>query len=104
VKGSGKRHSKLLEALNHPLRRRILRTLHEAGEARSPGELGRDFRLPVSNVSYHVKVLREKDAVALTDLRPARGSVEHFYVSLVAANEMAIQLLDSTEEEDASLP
>ncbi len=121
MKGEGKRQSKprrqlsgqpgqtatppeLLKALNHPLRRRILRALHDAAEARSPGELSRAFLLPVSHVSYHVRVLMEKNAVALTDVRPVRGSTEHFYASVVAVNEMAVQLLDSTEEEDALLP
>ncbi len=90
----------LLTALNHPLRRRILRTLHSAGEARSPGELSRAFQIPLGNVSYHVRILRDKDALALTDVRPVRGSAEHFYVSTLVGDELAMQLLESIEDED----
>jgi DNA-binding transcriptional ArsR family regulator len=93
-------YPELLQALNHPLRRRILRTLHEAGEARSPIELSQAFDTPLSNVSYHVKVLREKGAIALTDRRPVRGTAEHFYFSVLPENRLAVQLLDSTRRED----
>lgn len=92
----------LRKALNHPLRRRILRTLHDVEEARSPGELSKALRLPVSHVSYHIQVLREKHAIALTDTRPVRGAVEHFYASTVAEDQSTLQFLGSTEEEDKS--
>jgi len=90
----------LLKALNHPLRRRILRALHEAGEARSPRELSQDLGVPLSNVSYHVRVLRSKDVIALTDRRPVRGSSEHFYISVLPENTMVVQLLESIAQED----
>lgn len=93
-------YPELLQALSHPLRRRILRTLHEAGEARSPRELSRVFRAPVSNVSYHVRVLRDKGAIALTDRRPVRGTAEHFYFSVLAENRLAVRLLASSKRED----
>jgi len=96
-------NGELLQVLNHPLRRRILRTLHEAGEARSPRELSRAFRVPLTNLSYHVRVLREKGAIALTDRQPVRGSAEHFYFSVLPGNKLAIQLLESTEPEDRAL-
>lgn len=90
----------LLTALGHPLRRRILRALHGAGEARSPSELSESLHLPISGVSYHTKVLRDKNAIALTDTRQVRGTLEHFYVSTVTDSESAIQILDSSEAED----
>ncbi len=96
----GERERRLLAVLNHPLRRRILRALHGAGEAKSPGELGRAFQIPVSNVSYHVRVLHESNAVALTDRRRVGGSTEHFYVSTLAGNELVAHLLESVEGED----
>lgn len=99
----GERHVKshqLLKALSHPLRRRILRTLHEGDEARSPIQFSKALRVPVSNVSYHVRVLRDTGAIALTATRPIRGSSEHFYASTVAADALALQLLESTAEED----
>src|ERR1700742_3128765 len=46
----------LLTALRHPLRRRILRRMDD-DEAISPRELSRLLAEPLSNVSYHVRVL-----------------------------------------------
>jgi DNA-binding transcriptional ArsR family regulator len=74
----------LLMALRHPLRRRILRELAN-GEARSPRELAAALRRPLSNVSYHVRVLTERGATILVGTEPSRGSVEHFYRSTVEA-------------------
>ncbi len=98
--GGGRISRELLRGVAHPLRRQVLRTLHEVGEARSPAELAQAFDLPVSHVSYHVKVLRECGSVALTDTRPVRGALEHFYASTVAENESVNVILASTEEED----
>jgi DNA-binding transcriptional ArsR family regulator len=89
-----------IKAINAPQRRRILRALHEAGEARSPNELAEAFGISVSHVSYHVKVLKECRALGLTDTRQRRGAVEHFYASTVMNNEMAIKLLEATRAED----
>lgn len=100
--GRGPTAREVIGALNHPLRRRIMRALHEAGEARSPRELSRDLRVPLSNLSYHVRVLEEKRVLALTDCRPVRGSFEHFYFSVLPAQGLAIELLDSTAEEDGA--
>ena len=81
----------LLRALHHPLRRRILREMAD-GEAASPRQLSTALRQPLSNVSYHVRVLAECGAINLVKTRPARGSVEHFYRSLVRA-PWALQVL-----------
>jgi DNA-binding transcriptional ArsR family regulator len=72
----------LLIALRHPLRRRILREMAD-GKTISPRELAAALRQPLSNVSYHVRVLAERSAVTLVETRPARGSVQHFYRSVV---------------------
>ncbi len=74
----------LLVALRHPLRRRILREM-AAGEAISPRELATALRQPLSNVSYHVRVLAECAVITLVRTKPARGSVQHFYRSAVDA-------------------
>ena len=47
-----------IQALGASQRRRILRILQEAGEARSPSEIAEAFGVPVGYVSYHVKVLK----------------------------------------------
>ena len=75
----------LLVALRHPLRRRILRSMAD-GEAISPSELAAALQAPLSNVSYHVRVLAERSAVTLVETKPSRGSVQHFYRSAVEAS------------------
>lgn len=89
-----------IRAANSPQRRRILRILHDAGEARSPNELAAAFGITLGHVSYHVKVLRECGALALTDTQQKRGAVEHFYASTVANNELVVKLLEATREDD----
>jgi DNA-binding transcriptional ArsR family regulator len=74
----------LLVALRHPLRRHILRELADGGPA-SPRQLSLTLRQPLSNVSYHVRVLADRGAVTLVEAKPAHGSVEHFYRLAVKA-------------------
>jgi DNA-binding transcriptional ArsR family regulator len=72
-------HEDLIKALNHPLRRGILRRVARTGEAISPREIAAGLHQPLSNVSYHVRVLAECKAVALVRTKPVRGSMQHFY-------------------------
>ena len=74
----------LLAALRHPLRRRILRLMAD-GEVASPRELSVALRQPLSNVSYHVRVLAERGAVTLVGTTPTHGSVQHFYCTALEA-------------------
>jgi DNA-binding transcriptional ArsR family regulator len=89
-----------IKAVSAPQRRRILRRLHDVGEARSPNELAEAFEGSVVHVSYHVKVLKECGALVLTDTQPKRGAVEHFYASTVMDNELVAKLLEATEADD----
>jgi DNA-binding transcriptional ArsR family regulator len=68
---------RLVKALGHPLRQRILQELRD--EERSPNELAEALGEPLGNVSYHVKILAECDAVELVRTAPVRGALEHFY-------------------------
>jgi DNA-binding transcriptional ArsR family regulator len=94
------RAADFIKATIAPQRRRILRTLHEVGEARSPNELAVASGVPIGRVSYHVKVLESCGAVALTDTQQRRGAVEHFYASTVKDNELIVGLLKATKEDD----
>jgi DNA-binding transcriptional ArsR family regulator len=67
----------LAKALAHPLRVRILTSLHKG--ISSPNQLARELGEPLGNVSYHVKTLLEYDCVELVKTEPRRGAVEHFY-------------------------
>lgn len=71
----------LLKALGHPLRRALLRryVASEAVDGLGPKELALAEKAPLSNVSYHVRVLAEKGALEIVSEAPARGSVAHFY-------------------------
>jgi DNA-binding transcriptional ArsR family regulator len=68
-----------LIALRHELRRRILRKMFEEGAPISPRQLADTLHEPLSNVSYHVRVLVDCDAVTLVYKEPVRGSMQHFY-------------------------
>ncbi|MGV1050051.1 MAG: helix-turn-helix domain-containing protein [Solirubrobacterales bacterium] len=85
----------LLAALRHPLRRQILR-LMASEEAISPRQLGILLEQPLSNVSYHVRVLAECEAVCLVRTIPVRGSMQHFYRTAVDA-PWALEILGLDE-------
>ena len=57
---------RLLHALNHKVRRRILRHLAEADGAVSPVVISRELGIPLGIVSYHVTALRHCKAVEQT--------------------------------------
>ena len=67
----------MAKALAHPLRVRILSSLHKG--ISSPNQLAQELGEPLGNVSYHVKTLLEYDCVELVKTEPRRGAVEHFY-------------------------
>jgi DNA-binding transcriptional ArsR family regulator len=74
----------LLVALRHPVRREILRAM--GGEvAISPREIAGVLQQPLSNVSYHVRVLADCGAVSLVSTKPVRGSMQHFYRTAIEA-------------------
>jgi len=68
----------VLVALRHPLRREILRTM-KGYERTSPRELSDILGRPLSDLSYHVRVLASCGVIELVDEAPVRGSVQHFY-------------------------
>jgi DNA-binding transcriptional ArsR family regulator len=74
--------NELLIALRHPLRRQILRAM-AAQDPISPRQISDELRQPLSNVSYHVRVLADCGAVTLVDTAPVRGSMQHFYSTAI---------------------
>jgi DNA-binding transcriptional ArsR family regulator len=90
----------LLVALRHPVRRDILREM--AGKkAISPREIANALEQPLSNVSYHVRVLADCAAVSLVDTKPVRGSMQHFYCAAIEA-PWARQVLGLGDKDDSS--
>jgi DNA-binding transcriptional ArsR family regulator len=68
---------RLIKALGHPLRTRILSILNE--RVSSPSDLAEELSKSVGDTSYHVKVLKEMGFIEMVDTKPRRGAVEHYY-------------------------
>jgi DNA-binding transcriptional ArsR family regulator len=68
---------KLVKALAHPLRVEILAILNE--RMASPNELSKELDEGLSQVSYHVKVLKDFECIEMVKTEPRRGAVEHYY-------------------------
>lgn len=88
----------LLIALRHPLRRQILRTMGDDGRS-SPRQLSDELDEVLSSVSYHVRVLADRGAIALVDTTPVRGTVEHFYARTIS-EPWALAVLGRSDEDD----
>lgn len=75
--------TRLMKALAHPLRQQILMALNK--RVASPSELAEELGEPLGNVSYHVRMLVDLDAIELVGTTPRRGALEHHYKALVRA-------------------
>ena len=71
--------TRLLYALNHPIRIRIIESLMR--EPASPTTLANAFDMPLGNVSYHLcKVLHQHcEVVTLVKRNPRRGAMEKVF-------------------------
>ncbi|HEX8121721.1 MAG TPA: winged helix-turn-helix domain-containing protein [Solirubrobacteraceae bacterium] len=68
---------RLVKALAHPIRMKILHILDE--RTATPKELAAVLGLPLENVSYHVRTLKDFGFIKLEKTRQVRGAVEHHY-------------------------
>jgi DNA-binding transcriptional ArsR family regulator len=75
--------TRLMKALAHPLRQRILMEL--VTRVASPSELAEEFSEPLGNVSYHVRMLVDLECIELVSTTPRRGALEHHYKATVPA-------------------
>lgn len=91
----------MLAALNHVLRRRILRTFDSDEERlESPSKFAKTLELPLSKVNYHVTVLAKAGALELVETRVGRGS-EHFYrLALDGSIGWVHEALEDSRESD----
>jgi DNA-binding transcriptional ArsR family regulator len=96
----GGHRADLINAIAHPLRRRILRRLADRGEQSSPTKIAREFHLHVGMIGYHIRVLLELGAVELSDEQMVRGAVEHFYETTIDDDPPIETLLEETREVD----
>ncbi len=67
-----------IKAMSHPLRAEVFRLIRDRGPL-SPAEVARILEAELTDVSYHVRKLREFSCVEEVLNRPVRGAVEHFY-------------------------
>jgi DNA-binding transcriptional ArsR family regulator len=72
---------RVVKALSHPLRTRILQLLSEG--VASPNEMAKALGEPLGNVSYHVRILLAHECIELVETKPRRGALEHFYRPLM---------------------
>jgi hypothetical protein len=90
---------KLMVAVRHPVRRTMLAKVVQADGAISPKDLSASMGMPLTNVSYHARVLVKCDAIQLVDTQPVRGSVQHFYgVTDLLGHPLAKAILKSVGE------
>jgi hypothetical protein len=68
---------RLIRALGHPLRIRILEALSE--RVASPNRLSGDLEAGLSHVAYHTRALDKCGCLQLVDTAQRRGATEHFY-------------------------
>jgi DNA-binding transcriptional ArsR family regulator len=69
---------RLIKALAHPLRVRILSILEERDMA-SPNELADELGVSLGVMSYHVRRLHALGFLELVKRTPRRGAIEHHY-------------------------
>lgn len=68
---------RLVKALAHPLRIKILEILTE--RVASPNRLSGDLEAGLSHVAYHTRALAKCGCLELVDTAQRRGATEHFY-------------------------
>ena len=71
----------MAKALAHPLRVQLLTALNEG--VASPNELAKRLNEPLTNVSYHVRMLHDLGCIELVETEPRRGALEHYYRAIV---------------------
>lgn len=71
----------LIHALNHSIRRQVLRLMEERGEEGrlSPVEAADILDLSLTTVAYHFRVLVATKAIVEVGRRQVRGTIQHFF-------------------------
>jgi hypothetical protein len=89
-------------ALEHHLRREILRTLHRSEGPRSPGEIAAALptEASVSLINYHAHVLESCGSLSLADVQPTGETLARRYTSKLAGDIQIVAILQATEALD----
>jgi DNA-binding transcriptional ArsR family regulator len=67
-------------AVGHRIRIEVLAALHEG--PRSPSELARLLKLPMSTITHHIGELVDDSSIELAKVEKVRNTDEHFYRSI----------------------
>lgn len=91
---------KLQDALDHPVRREVLRALHRGERAWSVAEIGAQVSFRLSQLSYHLQVLHRSGTVVseLAAIGGGRGCAQ--YASGVSGDDEVRSILRATERWD----
>jgi DNA-binding transcriptional ArsR family regulator len=87
-------------ALEHTVRRRILRRLHRNETPQTPVDLATRENCPLSSISYHARVLTSCGLISSTTSRRVRGNMQPWLVSAVREDRGICSLLAATEAGD----
>jgi len=92
-------------ALDHYLRREILRVLHRSDGPRSPAEIAAALpgEASVSLISYHAHVLESCDGLSLAAVQPTGETLARRYTSKLAGDTLIVSILQITEPLDRPL-
>lgn len=92
---------RLQDALDHPIRRELLRTLSQGGRSRSIAEIGAElvgFRL--GQLDYHLRVLRRSGAVGSVPVGLGAARGRDRYASKVMEDGQVRAVLRATKQWD----
>jgi hypothetical protein len=97
---AGKLSPELRSALDHRIRRQILRALAESDSTRRSGDLATAIRPPasVSVVSYHLQVLQRSGTLVVEDATAAQAGKGAGYVSTVSDDTLVRSVLQAVDD------
>ena len=89
------------DALDHPVRRQVLRILNSSPRARSPKELAAVLS-DVSHgaISYHAQVLESQGSISVVEHGQAGAGVTRRYASNLADDARVAVVLDAMRQDD----
>jgi hypothetical protein len=95
----------LLAALNHVVRRRILRAFEDQGRRVSPVHLAQTLDVSLSEVGYHVCILINSGALESDKSQPAsRTAGSSYRLTLDGQAEWVRAVLEASQDSDAGNP
>jgi predicted transcriptional regulator len=90
------------EALQHSVRRQILRTLQATDRTMSVSDLAKSDRVPCGMpcVSHHLHTLRDFGLIERVETQPVRGAIKHYFTSSIDDDGHVTRVLRATEQAD----